>query len=99
MTMSSENADEKRSQATETRSYRGISVRAATGYLENLGGEQISDGVVEGPDWCAALSEEKVSIGPSMKLTEVTVEFVGESEEVLEPVIEKFSQKAIRAGG
>lgn len=85
--------------ASETRSYRGISIRAAVGYLENLGGEQVGDGIVEGPDWRADLSEETVSIGPSMKLTEVTVEFTGETESVLDPVIEKFSQKAIRAGG
>jgi len=85
--------------ASETRSYRGISVRAARGYLENLGGESVGETVVEGDDWRADLSEEKVSIGPSMKLTEVTVEFAGESKAVLDPLIAKFSQKAIRAGG
>lgn len=91
--------DRREDSVTQTRSYRGISVRAATGYLENLGGEQLTDGVIEGDGWRADLSEEKVSIGRSMKLTEVTVEFAGESKEVLDPVIEKFSQKAIRAGG
>lgn len=99
MTMSSENSEKEPMQASRERSYRGISVRAATGYLENLGGEQTGDGVVEGEDWRAGLSAEKVSIGPSMKLTEVTVEFEGTSEDVLEHVVEKFSQKAIRAGG
>jgi hypothetical protein len=85
--------------ASETRSYRGISVRAARGYLENLGGESVGDTVVEADDWRADLSEEKVSIGPSMRLTEVTVEFAGKSEAVLDPLVDKFSQKAIRAGG
>lgn len=82
-----------------TRSYRGISVRAAIGYLGNVGGEQVDEQTVEGDGWTAILSEEKVEIGASLTLTEVTVDFEGESEEVLDPVIEKFSQKAIRAGG
>jgi hypothetical protein len=82
-----------------SRSYRGISVRAALGYLENVGGEQVDDQRVEGEGWSATLSSEKVEVGPSMRLTEVTVEFEGESIATLDPVIEKFSQKAIRAGG
>lgn len=85
--------------AEQTRSYRGISVRAAIGYLENVGGEQTDETTVEGDGWRATLSSEKVSIGSTLKLTEVTVSFEGESGEVLEPVIQKFSQKAIRAGG
>jgi hypothetical protein len=82
-----------------SRSYRGISVRAALGYLENVGGEQVGETRIEGDSWSASLSAEKVEVGPSIRLTEVTVAFEGESEEILEPVIEKFSQKAIRAGG
>ena len=83
------------------RSYRGISARAAVGYLENLGGERVEDGVVEGRDgsWRASLSEEKVDVGPSLKLTEVTVAFEGENEDALDRLVEEFSQKAIRAGG
>lgn len=91
------------------RSYRGISTRAAIGYLENLGGERVeagehgsgdeeAGGIVEGEGWTADLSAEKVAVGPSLQLTEVTVRFEGEAE-VLDPLIEKFSQKAIRAGG
>ena len=82
-----------------SRSYRGISVRAARGYLENVGGEVVDDHHVEGEGWSASLSSEKVSVGPSIRLTEVTVEFEGDSADLLDPVIEKFSQKAIRAGG
>lgn len=83
------------------RSYRGISARAAVGYLENLGGEQVDDRVVAAEDgsWRASLSEERVDVGPSLKLTEVTVAFEGENEGALERLVEKFSQKAIRAGG
>lgn len=81
-----------------TRSYRGISARAAIGYLENLGGEQVDDRVVEGDGWRVELSEKKVAIGPSLQLNEVTVTFEG-SEERLEPLIDRFTQKAIRAGG
>lgn len=82
-----------------SRSYRGISIRAALGYLENVGGEQVAETRVEGDGWTASLSSEKVEVGPSIRLTEVTVEFEGDSAELLDPVIEKFSQKAIRAGG
>lgn len=82
-----------------TRSYRGISLRAAIGYLQNLGAERTAENVVEAEDWSATLSAEKVEIGPSMKLTEVTVDFEGVSEEQLESVVEEFSQKAMRAGG
>ncbi len=83
------------------RSYRGISARAAAGYLENLGGERVDDSVVEAADgtWRASLSEEKVDVGPSLKLTEVTVAFEGENADALDRLVERFSQKAVRAGG
>jgi len=80
------------------RSYRGISLRAAVGYLERLGGEQTGDGTVEGDGWRATLTADSVGIGPSMSLTEVTVRFEGDAD-TLETLIEQFSQKAIRAGG
>jgi hypothetical protein len=80
------------------RSFRGISIRAATGYLENLGGEQRDETTVVGEDWTADLSAEKVSIGPSLQLNEVTVVFEGDAE-TLDPLIERFAQKAMRAGG
>ena len=90
------------------RSYRGISERLAIRYLEKLGGERIEEHVVEsaggdgdeagGHDWRATLTAETVSIGPTMKLTEVTVLLEGE-EETVEALLERFSQKAMRAGG
>ena len=78
--------------------YRGISQRLAIHYLEGLGGEQISEDVVEGEDWRASFSSEKVEIGPTIELTELTIAFEGE-EEVLDPLIERFGRKAMRAGG
>ena len=80
------------------RSFRGISVRLARHYLEGLGGEIIDDHRVEGTDWTATLSAEKIAIGPSIELTEVTVVFEGEKA-TLDPLIERFAQKAMRAGG
>jgi hypothetical protein len=80
------------------RSFRGISVRLARHYLEGLGGDIVDDGRVEGPDWTASLSAEKIAIGRSIELTEVTVVFEGE-EATLDPLIERFAQKAMRAGG
>ena len=80
------------------KTYRGISTRAAVHYLTRIGGTQINDRTVRGDGWSASVSADTVQIGPSLELTEVTVRFEGEPE-VLEPLIEAFSQKAIRAGG
>ena len=80
------------------KSYRGISVRLAVHYLQNLGGEQTDDGVVAGDGWQATLSSSTVDIGPSLSLTEVSVVFEGDADAV-EPLVERFSQKAMRAGG
>jgi hypothetical protein len=85
------------------RSYRGISPRLAVHYLQNLGGEEReAEGtdarVVEGDGWQATLTAGKVSVGPSLSLTEVTVVFEGDGER-LEGLIDRFSQKAMRAGG
>jgi hypothetical protein len=80
------------------RSYRGISLRLAREYLVKLGGDPVADDRVEGDGWVASLSAETVSIGPTLTLTEVTVVFEGDAE-ALDPLIERFSQKAMRAGG
>ncbi|WP_293027189.1 hypothetical protein [Natronococcus sp.] len=80
------------------RSFRGISERLARRYLTNLGGERVDDETVTGEDWTATLSSETVGIGSSLTLTEVTVVFEGDPD-VLEPLIEDFAQKAMRAGG
>ena len=80
--------------------YRGISQRLAIHYLEGLGGEQVSENVVEDTDgeWRVSFSSEKVEIGPTIELTELTIAFEGD-EEVLDPLIERFGRKAMRAGG
>ncbi len=80
------------------RSFRGISERLVVRYLTNLGGERVGDDRVEGEDWTATFSSETVAVGPSLQLTEVTIAFEGD-EETLEPLVEKFAQKAMRAGG
>ncbi len=80
------------------RTYRGISTRAAIHYLTNVGGERVDEHTVRGDGWSATVTADRVQIGPSLGLTEVTVRFEGE-EDVLEPLIQTFSQKAIRAGG
>ncbi len=88
------------------RSFRGITVRLAVRYLENLGGETVEregnlatpDGraVVAGDDWEATLTACQISVGPSLTLTEVEVVFEGEN---LEDLVERFARKAVRAGG
>lgn len=80
------------------RTFRGISERLAIRYLTNLGGERVDEETVEGEDWTATISSDTVGIGPSLTLTEVTVVFEGDSE-TLEPLVEDFAQKAMRAGG
>ena len=80
------------------RSFRGISERLAVRYLTNLGGERIDEDTVEGEDWTATVSSESVGVGPSLSLTEVTVVFEGH-EDTLEPLVDDFAQKAMRAGG
>jgi hypothetical protein len=80
------------------RSFRGISQRLAIKYLENLGAEQVADDRVEADDWAADLSSQTVGIGPSVSLTQVDLVFEGDPE-TLDPFIERFAQKAMRAGG
>ena len=85
--------------------FRGISKRLAVHYLENLGGELVAgerednaEAEVAGEDWTATLSAEKVSVAGSMELTEVSVVFEG-GDDTIEKLVEKFTQKAMRAGG
>jgi molybdopterin synthase sulfur carrier subunit len=87
------------------KSFRGITLRLAVHYLENLGGDCVAgdpetsdDARVEAPDWTATLSTDTVAIGPTVRLTEVTVEFEGQ-DDVVADVVDRFSQKAMRAGG
>jgi hypothetical protein len=80
------------------RTFRGISVRLARHYLTNLGGEAVADDRMEAEDWTADLSSSEVSVGPTLSLTEVTVAFEGD-EETLDGLIDRFAQKAMRAGG
>lgn len=90
------------------RSYRGITVRLAVRYLENLGGRLVdSEGDLAEPDstatvaadgWRAELGARRRSVGPTLTLTEVQVTFEGE-EAVLAELVEAFSRKAMRAGG
>jgi len=80
------------------RSFRGISERLAIKYLENLGADQVADGRVEADDWAADLSSQTVGVGPSLSLTQVDLVFEGDPE-VLDPLIERFALKAMRAGG
>lgn len=80
------------------RTYRGISPRIAIHYLCGLGGEQVDERTVKGEQWRADISSRTVTIGPTLKLTEVRVRFEG-LEDDLETLIDAFSRKAARAGG
>jgi hypothetical protein len=89
------------------RAFRGISVRLAVHYLGNLGGDVVEEtetdaGVrtvtVVGDEWQATLSSVEVAIGPTVSLTEVRIVFVGDPNG-LDDLIDRFAQKAMRAGG
>jgi MoaD family protein len=80
------------------KAFRGISERLAREYLVKLGGEKVGDHVVEGSDWRVETSAETVQVAGSMELTEVTVVFAGPAS-TLEPLVERFGRKAMRAGG
>ncbi|MGM0716224.1 MAG: hypothetical protein ACQET5_03380 [Halobacteriota archaeon] len=84
----------------ETREFRGISKRLAAQYLETLGGERVDEAGdrIEGDGWSAVLSEKKVNPVASITLNEVRLHFEGD-ESTLRPLIERFAQKAMRAGG
>lgn len=81
-----------------TRRFRGLTLEQAIGYLENLGGERVGDAEVAGEGWEATLSERKVPVGPSYRLTEVTITWTG-SQEAVEPTVLQFRLKAFRAPG
>jgi hypothetical protein len=80
------------------RSFRGISTRLAIKYLETLGAAQVGADRVEAEDWAATLAEQTVTVGPSVSLTQVDLVFEGDPE-TLDPLIERFARKAMRAGG
>jgi hypothetical protein len=88
---------------SRTRAFRGISVRLAVHYLGNLGGEVVDSEdaggrTVAGDGWRARLSSVQVGIGPTVSLTEVRITFVGDPDGV-DALIDRFAQKAMRAGG
>jgi hypothetical protein len=81
-----------------TRRFRGLTLEQATWYLEHLGGTRRGEAEIEGDGWRAHLTARKVPVGPSYRLTEVTVTWTGR-EEVLDSVILQFRLKAFRAPG
>ncbi|ARS89492.1 hypothetical protein [Natrarchaeobaculum aegyptiacum] len=56
------------------------------------------EAVVTADEWTASITSRSVEIGPTLTLTEVIIVFEGDST-VLEALLERFEQKAMRAGG
>jgi len=81
-----------------TRRFRGLTVEQAMGYLENLGGTRQSAQTIAGDGWEAHLSQQKVPVGPSYRLTEVTVTWLGDPD-VVDSIVFRFRRKAFRAPG
>ena len=82
----------------ETRAFRGLTPAAAIRYLENLGGERTGNRAVVADEWRATLSVDTAPVGPSYRLTEVTITWSGPAD-VVDPVIAAFRLKAFRAPG
>ena len=81
-----------------TRSFRGLTEDMAIRYLENTGAKRVGEHEFEGDGWRATMSVDRVPVGPTFRLTEVTVTWIGD-EDALEPVITAFRVKAFRAPG
>jgi hypothetical protein len=75
-----------------------VTLERAAGYLETLGGERTAYCVVEGNGWRASLSAENVPVGPSYRLTEVTITWTGDPDAV-DAVVAAVRLKAFRAPG
>lgn len=82
----------------ETRAFRGLTLEQAVKYLEKLGGDRTATTRIQGDGWEAKLSARTVPVGPSYRLTEITVTWTGK-QDVLEEVILRFRLKAFRAPG
>ncbi|MDX1747849.1 MAG: hypothetical protein R3324_18095 [Halobacteriales archaeon] len=82
----------------EVRAFRGLTPEVAIGYLEHLGGERQGDRTVVGERWTAELETGIAPVGPSYRLTEVTITWTGDPD-ALDPVITGFRLKAFRAPG
>jgi len=81
-----------------THGFRGVTPEQAIRYLESVGGERVDDRTVEGADWEAHLSMRVVPVGPSYRLTEVRITWIGDPD-VVESVVLRFRLKAFRAPG
>lgn len=80
----------------ETRAFRGLTRERAIEYLETLGGKRSGKTDVEADDWRAHLETSIEPVGPSYRLTQVTITWIGDRD-VLEDVIFRFRLKAFRA--
>ncbi|MFW6385503.1 MAG: hypothetical protein ACOCY7_05145 [Halodesulfurarchaeum sp.] len=81
-----------------TRAFRGQTLEAAIGYLTSLGGSRVDEATVVGDGWRATLSADRVPVGPTYRLTEVTITWEGR-EDAVEDVIVRFWLKSFRAPG
>jgi hypothetical protein len=80
------------------RRFRGLTFEQGLRYLEHLGGVRQDARTIAGEGWEAHLSQRNVSVGPSYRLTEITITWLGEPD-VVDPLVFQFRRKAFRAPG
>lgn len=80
----------------ETRRFRGLTLEQTVRYLESLGGTRTGDTAIEGDGWQATLERDTVPVGPSFRVTEVTLSCTGDPA-VVEPLVLHFCLMAFRA--
>jgi hypothetical protein len=83
---------------TIIREMRGIPFFLLKEYLEEMGGKEIREDVIQGAGWTVHLERmEPFRIGSlSIGQSKLTIEI---AEEVEEDFIKRFSMKTLRAGG
>lgn len=80
------------------RAFRDLTRDQAAGYFESLGGDGVAPDRVVGPVWEATLTTRVDPVGPSYRLTTVTITWTGETSAV-EQVVFRFRVRAFRAPG
>ncbi|MDQ0155730.1 hypothetical protein [Robertmurraya andreesenii] len=83
--------------------FRGINSKHLKMYLEELGGNPITDKpphLYEGKNWSGeVLSEGELVLTPVFKVNTVLIRFSATDEKILKEIVKKYRLKTTRIGG